>query len=113
MRVYNEHSGNEYTCWFESVPGVPTVPTTVHWRLRNVSADQILQDWTELTPEIVSDESGITGVKTTIDINGQLNVLFSRSARRETFELQVVADKDDPREYSKFHQYAVANGGQR
>ena len=114
MKVYNEHSGVEFAAFFEANPGVPTVPPTVHWRLRCLTNDVVLQDWTEVAYEIQSDESGaVMGVRATIDIDGALNVLQNDNNRRETKQLQVVAGKDTAREFSKFHEYAVANGGPR
>jgi len=113
VRVYNEHTGVEFTAWFTSNPGVPTLPLSVHYRLRCLTNDLVLQDWTELAPEIIADETGITGVKVVIDVDGALNVLQDSNNRRETKQLQVVAAKDTPREFSKFRDYAVANGGGR
>lgn len=115
MQVYAQKSGIEVDAWFESVPGVPTVPTTVHWRVRNVTIDEIVIDWTEGTYTIESNETGITGVRTRIDIPGSANVLSQQGGRRETFELQVVADKDTDREYSVEppYQYAIAYRGAR
>lgn len=114
MKVYNEHSGVEFSAFFESIPGVPTVPPSVHWRLRCLTTDTLLQDWTEIAYEIQSDDAGaVIGVKAAIDIDGSLNVMQDTNNRRETKQLQVVAGKDTAREYSKFHEYAIAYGGSR
>lgn len=109
MRVYNERSGVEFQAWFESTPGVPTVPTTVHWRLHCVTSDKALQDDTEVTPEIVSDGTGITGVKVTIDVPGSLNAIQNDRNSRELKQLLIIADKDTDREFSETREYYVRN----
>lgn len=113
MRLYNEYSGVEFVAWFTATPGVPTVPTTVHWRLRCTTNDQVLQDWTTVAPSIQSDNTGITGVKAAVDVPGSLNGIINRANRREIKQLQVVADKDTDREYSVIREWYVLNTGER
>ena len=107
MRFVNEKSGREFQAWFESNPGEPTVPSTVHWCLRNNTHDATVQEWVELEPVVVSANGAITGVKATVDVPGSLHVLTDRNNRREEFELQVVAAKDTAREYSEVLPYYV------
>lgn len=109
MRVYNQGDGVEFKAWFEATPGVPTVPQTAHWRLRCLSSNKVLVDWTEVQPVQVADESGIVGVYVQIDVDGALNVMQDTTVRRETKQLQVSAAKGTARQYSKFLEYAVAN----
>jgi hypothetical protein len=111
MRVYNEKSGIEFEAWFETEPGVPTVPSSVHWKLLDVNTDTTLQDWTAVVAVIESDETGITGVRSTIDVSGQLNVMTDTSKTRELKRVLIVADKDSAREYSQERDYYVKKVG--
>ncbi len=113
MRLYNERSGVEFDAWFESNPGEPTIPPSVHYRLRNVDADLTLIDTTAVPYEVVSAEGTMTGVKAHIEIPGTVHVLSNTSAKREVFELQVFAGMGTPREYSDTHQYYVVKMGGR
>jgi hypothetical protein len=109
MRVYNEKSGAEFEAWFESLPGVATVPVSAHWKLENKTAKKVMQDWTEVAVEIQSDETGITGVKIDVEIDGALNTRQTATSR-EQMRLWVVAAKDTPREYSQSFDYYIAKG---
>lgn len=114
MRVHNEKSGLEFEAWFESETGAPVAPPSVHWRLRNLTADEVVQDWSAVDYEIVFGTGGeIAGYRATIDVPGALNVLEDRANRRETFELMVVSDKDGDRELSETHEYAITYRGPR
>lgn len=114
MRVHNEKSGLEFEAWFESETGEPAAPANVYWRLRNLTADTVVQDWAAGDYEIVVGDGGaITGYRATIDVPGALNVLIDSGRRRETFELMVVADKDGEREFSETHEYAITYRGAR
>lgn len=108
MRIVNERSGLEYQAAFEAAGNVPTVPTTVHWRLRCVTNDETLQDWTLIgsTPT-VDDGGALALVASTVNVPGAMNALIDRNNRREVRELQVVADKDTEREFSTVMQYYV------
>jgi hypothetical protein len=109
MRVYNERSGVEFQAWFEATPGVPTVPSSVHWLLHCVTNDMALQEATAVSPEIISDETGITGVKVTIDIPGSLNAIQNDANMREVKQLLVISGMGTDREYSEVHEYYVRN----
>ena len=110
MYVYNQGDGIEFAAWFEATPGVPTVPPSVHWRLRCVTNDKVLQDWLPATPEVISENGVITGVRAVIEIDGQLNEMQDVNNRRETKQLQVSASKGLARAKAEFYEYAVANG---
>jgi hypothetical protein len=111
MRVYVEKSGVEFQAWFEANPGTPTIPASAHWKLYDVTNEKTLQDWTELTPTTESDETGITGVKVTIDIPGSLNVIQESKNSRELKRLIVVAAKDTDREFSETRDYYIRKVG--
>lgn len=110
MRVYNQDDGIEFAAWFEATPGVPTVPPSVHYRLRCKTNNLVLQDWTEVTTETVTEAGVILGVRSIIEIDGALNAIQDTANRRETKELQVTAGKSTPRAKSEFREYAIANG---
>lgn len=108
MRQFAEHAGAEFEARFESVPGVPAVPFSAHWRLRCVTNDRTLVDWTEATPEVLTGAAGeMVGVRVLIDVPGALNALIGSGNRREVKELQIMAAKDTEREYTEVLQYAV------
>lgn len=109
MRVLNEKSGLEHRAHFSDTFGAPTIPATVHWRLDCQTTGTVLQDWTEVTPVTVSDETGITDVYALIEIPGALNAIQSDSNPRELKTLLVVAAKDQPSEYSEVLSYYVRN----
>jgi hypothetical protein len=115
MRLYNENAGVEFTASIETQPGVPTVPTTVHWCLRNGTHDETLTPFASVPYVIESDETGITAVRARIDIPGTLNVIRDRKNRRETMEVEVVADMGSDREFSvtPVHQYYIARTSKR
>ncbi len=110
MRVYKQGDGVEFVAWFEATPGVPTVPLSVHWRLRCVTSNTVLVDWTELTPETVTESGVLVGVRAVVEIDGANNGMQDSSNRRETKQLQVTAAKGTPRQKSEFLEYAIANG---
>lgn len=113
MRLYNEFSGVEFDAWFESNPGEPTIPPTVHYRLRCETNDQTVIDWTSVPYEIISADDGISGVRAHIEIPGSANQILNAANRREVRDLQVVAAKDQDREYSDSIQYYVVSKGRR
>ena len=110
MYVYNQGDGIEFEAWFEATPGVPTVPPNVYWRLRCITNNLVLQDWTAVGPEVVSDLGVITGVKALIEIDGALNEIYDSNNRRENKQLQVMSGRGSARQKSEFYDYAVANG---
>lgn len=108
MRLINEKSGFEVEARFEDVGGAPTVPLTAHWRLRCVTNDRTIVDWTALATETLTGSVGeVLGVRAVIDVAGANNALVDRANRREVRELQIVAAKDTDREYSETMQYGV------
>jgi hypothetical protein len=107
-QIYNEHAGVEVTSYFEG-GGVPTNPTTVHWRLDCVTTDTALIDWTEQGVSVEVDESGTTRYYVVILIPGSANVIQKTANKQELKEVTIVADKDQDREFSETYQYYVKN----
>src|SRR4051812_14040891 len=114
MRITNAGNGREFEAWFETVSGEPTVPPTVHWRLRCMTTGTLLQDLTEVPIEIISDGTGITGVKATIEIDGALNEMQNTRNPREVRQLEIIAAYGTPHQYSEEPlQYYVFNTAYR
>lgn len=109
MDVFNEKSGVEFTAHFSDTLNTPTIPSTVHWRLDCETNGTVIRDWTEVTPTVVTDESGITDVTADIAVPGSLNAIQSSKNARELKTLLVVAAKDTDSEFSQTYQYYVKN----
>ena len=108
MKTDPERTGLEATVRFYDHEDVAAVPATVHWRLDCVTTGEVLQDWTEETPEATYDELGnVIDCWVTVEIDGALNAIQERRNTKEVKAFQVVAAKDTPREYSYVHEYAV------
>lgn len=113
MRQFNERSGVEFDAYLETFDGAPTIPESVHWRVRNVTLESIPLDWQSATWSILTDDSGgISGVKVAVEVPGTVNVL-SNGNKSEQFELQVVTNKDTAREFSEVVRYKVVSIGVR
>lgn len=111
MRVINEHSGMEVEASFYSNPGVPAIPSTVHWKALCVTTGTVLQDWTEATPVIVTDGSLLSHVSVTVDVPGILNVIQDSTNPRELKRVLICADKDTHSEFTKERDYYVKKVG--
>jgi hypothetical protein len=109
MDALNERAGVELQTDFADSFNQPTVPVSVHWRLDCETTGNVLRDWTEITPTVETDESGLSKVYATIDIPGSLNAIQSNRNYREKKTLWVVAGKDTEREYSETYEYWIMN----
>lgn len=83
MSNFNEGTNLLVTARFAD-NGVPVVPTTVHYKLRNKTEDVTIIDWTSVTP----------AAEVQINIPAQSVKLEDSEREREVQELTVVADKD-------------------
>jgi hypothetical protein len=109
MLQINEKSGHEFSVEFKDADGVPTQPTTAHWRLDCETTRKALQDDTALTVIASTDDNGITHYRATVEVPGSLNAIQNNRNAREMKKLLVIADKDSAREYSLEVTYAVVN----
>lgn len=108
MTVYYERDGLEIEAFFEALPGVPTVPATVHWRLVSLTTGQALTSWAAVPYVIQTGVGGaITGVRSVIEVDGSLNVIRNRKNASEAMQIQVVAAKDTPRAKYEMFEYDV------
>lgn len=101
--TYNERSGVEFTAAFEDVQGTPVIPATAHWRLSCETTGRVMQDWTAVTPNLVTGAV----VQADIVVSGVLMTLCESQNQRELKSLLIVADKDGEREYSEEYQFYV------
>lgn len=58
MQQFNELEFASWTVDLIDPNDAPAVPTTVHWRLKCLETDTVLQAWTELTPTITYGSLG-------------------------------------------------------
>ena len=110
MNVYDEGDGVELRVrLFDASKVRPAVPATVHWRLDCDTTGRQLQDWTDLIVETVTGISGLAQVYVDVDVDGQLNDIQQNGNSSEQKTVQVVADKDTPRQFSGLFTYRVRN----
>lgn len=109
MDVINERSGIEVRAFFADAYDVPTVPSTVHWRLDCETTSKEIQGFVEVTPTTITDASGISEVYVSITVPGSLNAIQDNRNWRELKTVLIVANKDQDGEYSEPYQYYVKN----
>lgn len=109
MQVVNERSGFEFSAEFEDADGAPTLPASVHWNLWCEASQKQLRDFTQVSPVAVAGTDGITRYIVTIDVPSSLNAIQYPRNASEQKKLLVVANKDQPSEFSIEHAYVVRN----
>lgn len=81
MTAFNERTSLRVTARFRS-GRLPVSPTTVHYKLVNLTRNQVLVDWTPVTPS----------ADVVIDLDAQLLNVTNR--REEEVEITIASDKD-------------------
>ena len=82
--VFNERSNFVATAYFRTrSTAAAATPTTVHYKLSNLSTKETVQDWTS-----VSAASNVS-----ISITGAMNKILDESHVMERMELLVAADR--------------------
>ncbi len=76
---------------------LPISPTTVHYKLLNLTRNQTVIDWTEVTPS--ADVS--------IEIDAQLLTVSGR--REEIYEITIASDKDTADQVTQERTWKVTN----
>ena len=99
LKTFEEGTAVTVTATFRTTSGGSFTPTTVHYALRNETANASIVDWTSVTPAS-SVEISISA--TYISLNDQTN-------NKETFEVTIVADKDTSTQVVKTKKFAVSN----
>lgn len=82
--VFNERSNLTFTAYFRTrSTAAAATPTTIHYKLTNVSADKVIQDWTSIS----------AAANISQQIVGSLNQIEVDYHPMERMELLVAADK--------------------
>jgi hypothetical protein len=99
MKRFNEGTNVVAAVNFIDAAGVASIPTSVHYQLRNVESNTIRKDWTSVSPAAYVE----------IDIAAGLVTLTNQGNKRETQELTVVANKDTDGQIPEVVQWTVVN----
>jgi hypothetical protein len=82
--VFNERSAFTATAYFRTrSTAAASTPTTVHYKVSNLSTTETVQDWTS-----VSAAGNVS-----ISITGSMNKILDSTHQQEKIELLVAADK--------------------
>jgi len=101
--VVNESSAMSLEARFTTRTQVPVIPTSVRYRIRDVSNDRIVTDWTEIP------------AASTVIINvtaGENDVYDDDSRRRNHFEERVIsvqANYETDSQYADEYRYLIKN----
>lgn len=101
--VVNESSAMSLEARFTTRAQVPVIPASVRYRIKDVSNDRIVTDWTEITA------ASLVIIEVTADEN---NVYEDASRRRNHFEERVIsvqANYDTDSQYADEYRYLVKN----
>jgi hypothetical protein len=79
---------------------VPATPTSARWRLRDVTNDRLLQDWTPIT--VTSDTAQIV-------VPASLNAISNDRRRYQEHALSVQANVGETEQYTDEVRYKVQN----
>lgn len=98
--VFNERSAFTATAYFRTrSTGAASTPTTVHYKVSNLSTGEVAQDWTSVT----------AAGNVSISITGSMNKIRSGDQNSERMELLVAADKGLDTEVVGSAYYRVLN----
>jgi hypothetical protein len=96
----NEWSTCSFTAYFYGADGQPSAPSSVQWRLRDVSSNVVLQDWTSLA-------TGATTVE--VNVPADLNVIVNDRNRYEDHAIAIRAEVGEDGQYIEELIYQVKN----
>ena len=99
MRRFNEGTNVVAAVTFLDSDNSPSIPSTVHYRLRNTTANRTVIDWTSVSPATALE----------IDIPAQSVAIVSQSRRTERQQLTVVANKDTAAQITEVVEWIVVN----
>ena len=88
--AFPEYSGIELEFYPTDVNGVAATPDNARWRLLCKSRDEVVQDWTDLTP----------GTTMAVFVSGLLVEMRDRSTARELWCVELEANYGQPRGFS-------------
>jgi hypothetical protein len=100
-RVINEGSACTATARFLGSSAATVTPATVHYRLKDVTNNRIVTDWTEVD----------TAASVDIEITADENLIYADSPYQMFEERAVIvaANKDTPTQYVYEHRYLIKN----
>jgi hypothetical protein len=80
---YKERSSFTVTAYFRDSSDAAEAPTTVHYRIDDISRRNRITDWTSVTP----------GVSVSITVTATENKVYNHNASRQRRQITVAADK--------------------
>jgi hypothetical protein len=97
--VVNEASACTWRVSFEDADGNPETPTTVHWKLNDLTNCRTLQDWVQIPAQSVVD----------IDITPEQNAISGTCHDYQELVLSIQTDQGLDTQASGEQRYVVAN----
>ena len=89
---YAERTSFTATAYFRTrATGAAATPTTVHYRIDNLTTKEQITDWTSVTPGITSSITVKAG-ENLISVNSR--TVYGASPKWQTLQLTVALDKD-------------------
>ncbi len=96
--IRNEETSFELTVK-SSFAGILTTPATARYKIKCLTTNRSIRDWTELTP----------ASEMTIDVTPDDNVIINSSDRTERRQLQIQTDYDTDTQKVGFYEWDVRN----
>ncbi len=97
--VVNEASSCSLRVRFYDEDGAAKIPTTVHWRIRDLTNCRVIQDWTQVT----------TGSSVDLEITATMNAISGGCHAYQEHVVSVQADQGLETQFSDEQRYVVAN----
>ena len=99
--TYNERSAFTTTAYYRNASDAADTPTTIHYRVDDLTTNTVITNWTSATP----------GVSVDITITPTENRMISNRNKWERRQITVSADKGLSTETRDIVQYKVLNTG--
>lgn len=100
MHTVKESSACTVRVRFFDDNDVPATPTTARWRLRDVTNERLLQEWTDIT---------VASPVVTIIVPASLNAISNDRRRFQEHALSVQANVGETEQYTDEVRYKVQN----
>lgn len=100
MNIVKESSACTIRARFFDENDVPATPTTAQWRLRDVTNNRVLQDWTTIN---------VTSSTVQIVVPASLNAISNDRRAYQEHALSVQANVGDSEQYTDEVRYKVQN----
>ncbi len=99
-KVINEGSGCTITARYYGNDGRALSPATVRWRLKDITNNRVLRDWSSITPSGTSD---------TITVPASLNAIYDDRRQYQDHALSVEANVGLDNQFASEITYKVKN----